>query len=66
MVRVFLAKKGKGKAQPKGQERNRERKLGRDGLILLGGDPGKFCEEHKRWGHDVSTCYIRNGYPAGH
>lgn len=59
----FLAKKGERKPQPQGQRGTdrRERRVGKDGLLLLGGEANKWCEEHKRWGHDTSSCFKRNG-----
>lgn len=58
----FLAKKGASKPQSKGQRvgDRRERRLGKDGLVLPGPDAGKYCEEHKRWGHDTDSCFKRN------
>lgn len=58
----FLAKKGERKTQPSGQRgtERRERRLGKDGLPLLGGEGDKWCKEHKRWGHDTTNCFRRN------
>jgi hypothetical protein len=61
----FLAKKGETKAQPKGPEKRRDQRIGKDGQVQLGPDANKYCEEHKRWGHDTSECFKRNGYPPG-
>jgi len=59
----FLAKKNERKMQPSGHRgaERRERRLGKDGLPILGGDADKWCEEHKRWGHDTANCFRRNG-----
>jgi transposase InsO family protein len=56
----LLAKRDGNRGQGRTQDR-RERKLGKDGLPLLGGDATKFCEEHKRWGHDINNCFRRSG-----
>ncbi|RXK40381.1 hypothetical protein M231_02364 [Tremella mesenterica] len=52
----FLARKIKKKTPPKGQNQQ-HRRLGKDGKPLLVRDETKWCEEHKRYGHNLSGCY---------
>lgn len=52
----FLARRSenqRGKGQERGQDR---RRLGPDGLPLLGRHADKFCEDHQRYGHDTTSC----------